>query len=87
MSAKNRKLVDFYKEQGGEDEEGRQADQTAWINSEQMRRAEDSMRDAPGTVGSGVSEVSESDDAPSGDGHDVPRGYRPPAKPGGAGLA
>lgn len=66
MSAKNHRLVEFYKEQGGQDDDAeRQGDKTSWIDPEQMRRAEGRMAGAPGTTGSGVSDVADPAASPS----------------------
>jgi hypothetical protein len=47
MSAKNRKLVEFYEEQGAErGEQPPAAAKTASVNAEQMRRAEERMTNA-----------------------------------------
>jgi hypothetical protein len=58
MSAKNRKLVDFYEEQGGErGDNDTTVDHTSWVNPEQMRRAEERMARAGGPADTNVSEV------------------------------
>jgi hypothetical protein len=62
MSAKNRKLVDFYEEQGAEaGERPPGAGKTSSVNGEQMRRSEERMANTRDARDRGVSEVGAAD--------------------------
>jgi len=62
MSVKNRKLVEFYAEQGataGEQPSG--GARTSAVNAEQMRRAEERMANSSDAKDAGVSDVAAAD--------------------------
>jgi hypothetical protein len=61
MSAKNRKLVDFYDEQGAEAGEQPGAERTSSVNGEQMRRSEDRMANTQNASDRGISEAGAAD--------------------------
>jgi hypothetical protein len=62
MSAKNRKLVKFYDEQGAEaGDEPPGANKTSAVNGEQMRRSEERMANTQDASDRGVSEAGAAD--------------------------
>jgi hypothetical protein len=62
MSAKNRKLVDFYDEQGAEAGEQPGAERTSSVNGEQMRRSEERMANTQDARDRGVSAAGAADE-------------------------
>jgi len=62
MSAKNRKLIEFYDEQGAEaGDQPPRASRTSAVNGEQMRRSEERMANTRSANDRGVSEAGAAD--------------------------